>query len=491
MDYRAWRPRLAMLGVSILAVSTLGAAPALAQDSDGVLAPIADSLEEVLSSVTGSDVVSVLVHGTDTAAAESAIAEVGMDSGVSFDSIDVVSASGSADAVNTLRADDDVTYVEHNEPVEFFATAGTEATRALEAQETLSDGDGNPIDGRGSSVAVIDTGVDPHHPAFADEDGQSRVVANMKSLCLGDGEDTGCIFDAGPIDTDTTSLGGHGTHVAGIAAGQNYELTDGSPVGGSAPGASVVSVSTGAAVLLTGTNAAMNWVLENHEAPCGEGVSAEECPPVKVINNSWGPAGGGEFDEESATVKLQRALAEEGVLTVWANGNDGGDGSQNLSNPVGQDPTPGVLSVASYHDEGTGTRNGSVSDFSSRGAEEEPQSWPDVSAPGEAVLSACRPTMPVCLTGLDPRNGPELLDLATYNVISGTSMAASQVAGIVTQLFQAQPEATPAEIADALKDTAYKYTDGASYEQVGDYTASFDKGTGLVDTVAALQHLTG
>ena len=37
-------------------------------------------------------------------------------------------------------------------------------------------------------------------------------------------------------------------------------------------------------------------------------------------------------------------------MTVWANGNDGGDGSENLSNPPGQDPTGGVISVASYND---------------------------------------------------------------------------------------------------------------------------------------------
>ena len=37
-------------------------------------------------------------------------------------------------------------------------------------------------------------------------------------------------------------------------------------------------------------------------------------------------------------------------MSVWANGNDGGDGSTSLSNPPGMDPTPGILSVASYFD---------------------------------------------------------------------------------------------------------------------------------------------
>jgi serine protease AprX len=57
----------------------------------------------------------------------------------------------------------------------------------------------------------------------------------------------------------------------------------------------------------------------------------------------------------------------------------------------------------------------------------------------------------------------------------------------VAQLFQAKPTATPAQIERALKSTAYKYSFGAPYRSVGGYTTSFDKGTGLVDVVRAVQ----
>jgi serine protease AprX len=70
-------------------------------------------------------------------------------------------------------------------------------------------------------------------------------------------------------------------------------------------------------------------------------------------------------------------------------------------------------------------------------------------------------------------------------------MAAPHIAGIVAQLFQADPTATPAEIEAALTGTAYRYPDGAAYTTVGDRTTSYDKGAGLVDVVAAVEALRG
>ena len=342
------------------------------------------------------------------------------------------------------------------------------------------------------SVAVIDSGVDPTHPYLQDADGGSAVVANLKSVCLDEStQSTDCVLPVpGSLDTDTISGGGHGTHVNGIVAGRPTTLSDGTQLQGAAPGASLVSISTGAVLLIVGADSALNWVLENHDHPCGASVPASTCPPIKVTNNSYGPTGGGEFDPNSATVKLQRALAADGVVTVWAAGNDGGDGSESVTNPPGQDPTGGILSVASYYDEATGTRDGVVSDYSSRGAATDPSTWPDLSAPGEDINSSCRLYLPICSTGLAPQNGPGPLDIGTFNTISGTSMAAPHIAGIVAQLFQADPTATPAEVEAALKGTAYRYTDGAAYSSAGGYTTSYDKGTGLVDVVAAVARLT-
>ncbi len=445
------------------------------------LAPVQGFLQGELSDLGVAEQTTVLVHGTDLAAANNAVRVAGLTKATSFDRIGVVVARGTKAQVAAARAVPGVTYLEGNTPIEFSQTTSNTATRGDEAYRTLTGADGSALSGAGVSVGVIDSGVDPTHPYLTEADGSSVVVSNQKVLC--DPFEAACQVVELPnsVDTDTLSVGGHGTHVAGIVAGRDTTLADGAQLHGAAPGAKLVSLSTGAALVIVGADAALNWVLENHEAPCGAGVPAAECPPIKVTNNSYGPSGGGEFDPNSATVKLQRELADEGVLTVWAAGNDGGDGSESLTNPPGQDPTGGVISVASYNDLESGTRDGEVSDFSSRGLAGDTSTYPDVSAPGDTITSSCRLYLVICSTGLDPQEGGD------FNTISGTSMAAPHIAGIVAQLFQADPTATPTEIEDAITSTAYRYSFGAPYAN----GTSYDKGHGLVDVVAATQALTG
>lgn len=478
---RRWLAGLATAG--LIAAGAWSAIPATALTPP---APLSPSLVEQLPQAADGPI-PVLVHGATLADAQRAVGSTGMAPITTFGKIGVVAARANEEQIQAARSQPGVTYLEGNQPISFSSSTGNVATRSLEARQTLNDANGAPLDGSGVSIAVIDTGIDPTHPAFSG----GKVVRSLKSLCLDEtSTQTNCIAAVPNIvDTDTLSIGGHGTHVSSIAAGNPVTLTDGTEVSGAAPGAKIVALSTGAAVLILGPDAALNWVLENHNAPCGAGVSVVQCPPIKVVNNSYGPSGGGAFDPNSATAKLQRQLAREGVVTVWATGNEGGDGSTSLTNPPGQDPTGGVISVASYNDEGTGTRSGPVSAYSSRGAESDPSTWPDISAPGENIVGACRLYLPVCATGLQPQSGPGPLDVGTYNSISGSSMAAPHVAGVVAQLFQADPDATPAEIEDALKSTAVRYSDGAPYQSVDGYSTSFDKGTGLVDVVAAARAL--
>jgi serine protease AprX len=486
-----------LTGLLVSGLITGGSLVAMPANAEPAPVPLSASLVGQLLSAT-SGRMPVMVHGATLADAERAVAVTGMERVTTFRKIGVVVAQATKPQLEAARTQPGVTYLEGDEPIAVHAapsappevtTRSTSlvATRGLEARQTLVGANGAALDGAGVTIAVIDSGIDPTHPAF----GGGKVVRELKSVCLDESNtNTNCIMDVPRgVDTDTVSLGGHGSHVSSIAAGRSVTLSDGSTVSGAAPGAKIVSLSTGAAVVIVSADSSLNWVLEHHAKPCGDAVSAAQCPPIRVVNNSYGPQGGGKFDANSATVKLQRQLVKEGVVMVWAAGNDGGDGSKSLTNPPAQDPTGGIISVASYNDQGSGSRSGPVSTFSSRGVKTDPSTWPDISAPGQNILGACRAYLPVCSTGLKPQNGPGILDVGSYNVLSGTSMAAPQIVGIVALLFQADPAATPAGVEQVLKSTAFHYSNGAPYQQVGGYQTSFDKGTGLVDTLAAAKGL--
>jgi serine protease AprX len=386
-------------------------------------------------------------------------------------------------------------------------TTGAVATRALLARTTLTDTERRPLDGRGTSVAIVDTGIDPAHPAFRLPDGGSKVVQMLSALpCLADGQQLGpydvggvhvpaitqtkvsdgpgCVTPVPNVNLDT-GQGGHGSMIGGIIDGDAYTLSDGTVVGGVAPGARLVVISTTTALI--GIDNAFEWVLANHAHPCGAGVPESTCPPIRVVNCSWGA-------DEAALTTLQDRLAHEGVLTVWANGNQGGDGSSSTSNVQGTaDRTPGVLSAANYDDGGTGTRDGRLDPGSSRGAANDPRTWPDISAPATNIVSACRAYQAVCpaIETEQPRSGPGSNDVDTYFTGSGTSFAAPVVDAVIAMLFQADPDASAAEVAAAIETTAYRFQAGAPYavQPFGNYLSSYDKGAGLIDAYAAARAL--
>ncbi|HEY7485773.1 MAG TPA: S8 family serine peptidase [Streptosporangiaceae bacterium] len=426
----------------------------------------------------------VFVHGTSARTAKEAAGAAGLKVVHTWDSIGVAVAKGRPAKIRAVAHRAGVTYLEGARPLMYYDATSNIATRGDQARRRLHGADGHALDGRGVSVAEIDSGVDGTHPFLTEKNGSSAVVANLKSVCPQLSLGPSCFVDVPTNDSDTISAGGHGTHVAGIIAGRDVTV-DGKKMHGAAPGAKIVALSVGAAISIYDATNGFDWVLQNHAHPCGAGVSTTACPPIKVVSNSWGPTGGGNFDPQDAIVQFQRKLAAAGIVTVWANGNDGGDGSANLSNPPGQDPTPGIISVAAYDDLGTGTRSGKIADFSSRGKKGSFSTYPDISAPGVNILSSCRATLPICLTGVTDGETP-----GDYMNLSGTSMAAPHISGIVAQLFQADPNATPGQVEAALKATAHKYTNGAAYQRAGSYTTSYDKGTGLVDVVAAVGRLT-
>jgi serine protease AprX len=406
-----------------------------------------------------------------------------------FPSVDVVFAHGPAGGFRELMHEPAVTYLEANRRLEYLGDTAPWASRARVAQQPVSGGpyldpQGNVLNGSGVGVAIVDSGINGLHP-----DLRNRVVKNFKIVCSTPGlintqtqQCFGPLFFVEAPFTDTTS--GHGTHVAGIVAGDgtastgSYTQTPGTYLG-VAPGASLYGYSTGEVISVLFAVEAFNHILTNFES---------FVPRIRVVNNSWGDPGGTPHNPNSIFTKLTDELVKKGITVVYAAGNSGGTGSADRTSSTCKIPTPGVICVANYYDNDAGDRNGTLSETSSRGRNGDPATYPDVSAPGTNIRAACvQAAQPVCNLGqIDPRWQP------WYATISGTSMASPHVAAVAAMLYQAVPAITPAQVEDVLLDTAHRFTAGGAYEpdpQNSGGMTSFDKGAGLVDVPEALRSL--
>jgi subtilisin family serine protease len=473
---------------------------------------LSNLLTEQLADAPDERPLRVFVHAGDVATGRAASIAAGLRPVFDLRSVGVVAADGPPAAIRALGGDRRIDYLEADSPIRFAldhthrATRGEEARTVFQRTPSPKPRSKKPvkaraafpteIDGRGVSVAVIDSGVDGSHPFFTRPDGTSKVRVNLRQtceevevlaategICAAAGID-GIFVDAPNNDSDTMANGGHGTHVAGIVGGLDTTLSDDRTLHGAAPGADLIALGTGRAIYISGAVPALQWVLDHHADPCGD----RSCPPIRVVNNSWSSSH--DYVADDVVNKLQRELIAAGVTVVWAASNDGGDGTEKLTSGYGQEPTPGALMIANYDDANSGTRDNQLDSSSSRGLQGSVDTYPDLAAPGAYVLSSCRAYLPVCSTGL------EVVENGDYNSISGTSMAAPHIAGIVAQLLQVDPTLTPAEVEDVLEDTAHRFTAGGPYEadlesrNAGSLT-SFDKGHGLVDVVGAVARLLG
>ncbi len=177
--------------------------------------------------------------------------------------------------------------------------------------------------GKGAVIGIIDTGIDLTHPDFKNDDGTTRVKALWDQNDSGgprpDGYNYGTEWSEAAINAGPTRERddvGHGTHVAGIAAGNgrasNNVATRYTYVG-IAPEADILVVNS--RFDTPSVVDAANWIF-NRAAAMGEPA---------VVNLSLGAQYGG----HDGTYDLDRALAAlsgPGRIVVAAAGNEGGTG---------------------------------------------------------------------------------------------------------------------------------------------------------------------
>lgn len=455
-------PRVAALVLSVVLVAVLPAA-----------APADDRVSAFVHFSAGS------TYDAGVAATQRAGLRVVAD----LPAAHAVYAAGSRSLLRDLAADPAVNHVEADGRVSLALDTAGDASRARRVYQegsALRDPAGNVIDGHGVGIAVIDSGIDATHPDLqSTADGSAKVVRNFKVLCSPPLVGTVACRDELRLvemeDTDTTE--GHGTGVAGTAAGSGAASSG--AFTGIAPGAQLYGFGAGDALQglpVANIAVAYQWIYDH---------GAEQDPPIRVLNNSW--ASFGPFDPDSVIAKLTTAVvADRRVTVVFAGGNSGGDGATDETNAHGKNPLPGVLQVANYDDDDRGTRDGALARGSSRGDADDPRTWPDVAAPGTDITAPCKAVAIFCTFNLVADSAPY------YARSSGTSYAAPHVAGVAALLYQTDAGITPAEIEDLLEDTAYAFTSGGAYAADpfnDDSLSSYDKGHGLVDALAAVESL--
>jgi serine protease AprX len=304
-------------------------------------------------------------------------------------------------------------------------------TKAIGAQDYWAAG----YTGKGVDIAIIDTGTAPVDGL----DAPGKLIH---------GADVS--FDSQIDELRYLDAYGHGTHMAGIAAGRDTDepLAPAAYVNrpdlflGVAPDARVLSVKAGdahGAVDVTQVIAAIDWVVAHRH---DDGLN------VRVINLSYG-TDSVQPNEVSPLAHAVEAAWNAGIVVVVAAGNDGATyGRKDSPGLTAPARDPYVIAVGAADTKGTEPyADDAVAAFSNDGdAVSKTKRNPDVVAPGVSVASLRVPGSTIDeMYGAIAGEGERLIRG------SGTSQAAAAVSGAVALLLQQRPSATPDQIKTLLR----------------------------------------
>ena len=305
------------------------------------------------------------------------------------------------------------------------------------------------VTGKDVTVAVIDTGIAP----VAGLDGSHKVV---------DGPDLS--FDGQGAGSRYLDAYGHGTHMAGIIAGEDDKFDtkhpDSTQFAGVAPDARLLNMKVGAAdggADVSQIIAALDWVVEHRK---DHGMN------VRVVNLAYGTESVQPWQVDPLARAVENAW-NAGLVVVTAAGNDGLAASSLLM-PAAD---PHVLAVGAVDNSGTSTTiDDVVADFTNGGSNAR---RPDVLAPGRSIVSLRVPG-----SYIDDVHPEGLVTGDTSERFfrgSGTSQATAMVSGEVALLLSARPSLTPDQVKAILMATADPLT-----------ATTPAMGAGVVDLPAAL-----
>jgi subtilisin family serine protease len=259
--------------------------------------------------------------------------------------------------------------------------------------------------------------------------------------------------------------GAHGSHVAGIAAGN---ALFGGQMSGAAPGAKIVS--SRACLFITGCTA--------HALFEGMIFVAKQ-KDVDVINMSIGGLPALNAGQNARCALYDRLIEQSNVQMFISQGNDG-PGVNTAGDPglCGKVLGLGAYITSATYERDYGTPmpfTDNLHYFSSRGPREDGGFSPELVAPGAAIS-----TTPMWQAG-SPVAGTYALPPG-YSLFNGTSMAAPQATGVGALLVSAAKQANvqhqPAQIRQALISTARYLTEGGRFK-------AYDQGLGLIDVEKA------
>ena len=446
------------------------------------------SLSARLQTAQAADLFGVILTFSGDRVGDAQVAQVrslGITSGYRMNKLPIIAVNANPAQIMQMTQWSSLRSIYLNAPVELYMN---QSRPLIGVNRLRSDPDitrrnrGLPISGKGVTVVINDTGVDGTHqdltynvtnPAAGKTIQNVFVAMNDQDGLLVRSDTLGNVFEGiiPPVyvenQANTDSHGGHGTHVASTTAGTG--AASGGLYAGVAPGANIVGLGSGVGLFIIGQISAFDYCLSN-----------QFIYNIRAVNNSWGNSANN-LDPDHPVNVASKTLHDNQIIVVFANGNDGPD--QNSQNRWAS--WPWTMNV------GASRKDGRLAGFSSRGIFGHPTIHPDFITPGTGVpddddplttetltsdIVAARARFNPTANGADADEQIPPAFLPNYTQISGTSMAAPHLTGIVANILEANAFLLPDDVKGVIARTS---TPLATYDE-------FEVGAGLANVHAAV-----